>query len=85
MLVMKKSIPRSDLNRTLCVPGSEEEAPVGLEVAVTLMIMVVRRRAMRTLRPTTAQRRWAEAGTMEAEGDHLEEEGPPEEEVRSSD
>lgn len=47
--------------------------------------MEVRRRATRTLRATTARRRWAEAGTAEVEGDHFEEEGPPEEEVRSSD
>lgn len=42
------------------------------------MSTVVRRTA------SMAQRRWVEAGTTEAEGDRLEEEVRPEEEVRGT-
>lgn len=54
--------------------GSEEEAPAGPEVEVTLTSTGARRRAL------TARRRWVEAGTTGAEGGRLEEEVHPEEE-----
>ncbi len=61
-------------------PGvlGSEEAPAGPEVEVTLMSTVAQRRA------SMARRKWAEAGTTEAEGGRLEEEVHPEveEEVR---
>lgn len=62
----------------LVLSGSEEGAPAGPELEVTLTSTVARKRAL------TAQRRWVEAGTTEAEGGHLEEEVHPEEEVRGA-
>lgn len=64
---------------SLGLSGSEEEAPAGPEVEVTLTSTGARRRAL------TARRRWVEAGTTGAEGGRLEEEvHPEEEEVRGT-
>lgn len=65
------------LNRSnLFFSGSEEGALAGLELEVTLRSMESKRRA------SMGRRTWVEAGTVEAEGDCLEEEVHLEEEVR---
>ena len=60
------------------ISGSEEAAPAGPELEVTLTSTAAERRAL------TALKRWAEAGTAEAEGGRPEGGVHPEEGVRPS-